>query len=144
MSRFGSYKVNDIHIIVIYVVGLSIVDSYFFQTIELPETYLASVVNFPTGGHVDVLSDYYVPEKHLKYLQSHCNHVIDMLIKFGQYHVGLPINTDQNVVSFSASAWSRQQNWVKITTLITLFLTRLFKRQTHHSTESTRKHAILY
>ena len=61
-----------------------------------------STVSFPTGGHVNVLSDYKetVPEKINKFLHRHCSHVTDLLIKFRQPHIkmhacALPVNIDQ-------------------------------------------------
>ena len=45
-----------------------------------------STVDFPIGGHVNVLSDYKEtgPEKKIKFYHNHCSHVTDMLIKFRQ------------------------------------------------------------
>ena len=46
-------------------------------------------ISFPIGGHVNVLSDCKetVSEKNVKFLQSHCSHVTDMLITFRQNHI---------------------------------------------------------
>ena len=83
-----------------------------------------STDDFIIGDHVAVLSDYKetVPENFFNFLQSHCSHVTDMLIKYRQNCIPLVLlkcnqmrrpSMLTTIPCLSASARSRQQKIAK-------------------------------
>ena len=120
------------------------VRTYTFDTIRHFAVIRAQgSVSFPSGGHVNVLSDYketVFERENIFYTAA----AVMSLMCFRQNHIYQALLKCMHVHCPSILTTYSKKKWLKIITSSTLCLTRVITLQIHHSTEFTNMPALLY